>query len=849
MSSVDDRTVTPEIALDVLAHPELHEFRYRVWYAINAPQTLIDAKPESTLAGRLGLSASELKTLRGAMGLSTVKQTTWTKILLARRPFSKMELYFTHVGIGTTNVHFIAFSKDDSQPPYINDPRLQIAERSLVAQPSPASKTLLKVQQIRASQKRRRTPSPDLSPPPGRPPAGGAAAATASASASASTASPKASPRRASSSSTTTTTTYRSLSEILRPLGFAPPFRDSAGYTVRASLASKRFTLGYQEMSVTSGGRRELLTAASVAVHAVLSLLAPDACGTAAALAQPRQRSAAADPLRRAIATSATPTGMAFDRLVAKSKMSTALLDSYIAAEKRGEKVKVLAQILSPFTAQYSLRIFNECFEYQLGDAAPLSRYKWRYARWHAHVWLAAQTPPITFTPKHRLKGHEGLLDAIEFLTSGHHLQHVAFGVRNVKLSNGSMLTFPKTEHTQCAEALWKLFQEEKGDERHVERSTFLEIAKLVAGTEQKSYGALDTYAEHNGRVPAQELRALCNELVNLVMKLGQRDFRAGLDEVAGDAYHDRAAKTVSHAQFLSEKVGRIEAFIKSELPMHVPSCDAADPEPDVPTCPEHCRACAFGTESNDPSRVQSCGREHTMRCRECAEAHSLRADFELCLKSAKAVLEDARGRVPPPQQSPTPGPTGAGDDAPPLQIPNRDGAPCSGQCADGSACARSLHAAWLVRETPEHTAWVGVDGHNLATFDRSEWKAYPSEAAVAAASAAAPAHQGAPAEQPAQQSPPSTSQEARAHELLTELEEQFKEVSLLMQRALVKFSAFFAHERQAAHEKNVMQMLLSNLGENEAILVADWKVCSSQDMIEIDSRLTRDCGGEIALR
>ena len=58
----------------------------------------------------------------------------------------------------------------------------------------------------------------------------------------------------------------------------------------------------------------------------------------------------------------------------------------------------MLAQILSPLTAGYSLRIFNECFEFQLGEAGlgPLTRYRWRYAKWHACIWLSGQTSAVS---------------------------------------------------------------------------------------------------------------------------------------------------------------------------------------------------------------------------------------------------------------------------------------------------------------------------------------------------------------------------------------------------------------------------------------------------------------------
>ena len=42
----------------------------------------------------------------------------------------------------------------------------------------------------------------------------------------------------------------------------------------------------------------------------------------------------------------------------------------------------------------------------------------------------------------------------------------------------------------------------------------------MVAGETQKSYGALDTYAEQNGRQQAKRLREYCAELGQLASKL-----------------------------------------------------------------------------------------------------------------------------------------------------------------------------------------------------------------------------------------------------------------------------------------------------------------------------------------
>ena len=51
------------------------------------------------------------------------------------------------------------------------------------------------------------------------------------------------------------------------------------------------------------------------------------------------------------------------------------------------------------------------------------------------------------------------------------------------------------------------------------------------------------------------------------------------------------------------------------------------------------------------------------------------------------------------------------------------------------------------------------------------------------------------------------------------------KELKLLLQRALARFKGFHAHERRAAHEAKVMEMLLKELDDTGCIVIADWKV------------------------
>ena len=62
--------------------------------------------------------------------------------------------------------------------------------------------------------------------------------------------------------------------------------------------------------------------------------------------------------------------------VVASSRLVSVLLDSLAAMREREAPPPEFAQLLSPFTAEFSLRVFNERFSLQLGDQ-PVQRCVW----------------------------------------------------------------------------------------------------------------------------------------------------------------------------------------------------------------------------------------------------------------------------------------------------------------------------------------------------------------------------------------------------------------------------------------------------------------------------------------
>ena len=270
-----------------------------------------------------------------------------------------------------------------------------------------------------------------------------------------------------------------------------------------------------------------------------------------------------------------------------------------------------------------------------------------------------------------------------------------------------------------------------------VHRSHFLELAAMVAGSTQKSYGALDSFAEQNGREQAKRLREYCDELDGLLGTLAAQPRLLPIDASERASHLSEVQSVQKWAAAMKLRVEHTELFIKRGMPSHLPSC--ADPEAadGVPTCPEHCRACAFGTSAGDGSRVAACTRVHTHRCSQCASVHALHDEFEVLIKAARRLVEKAV-------------------------------------------------------EVEAEAVAGGGDGEQAAAA------AGEAQGECMACDGEAPTFEG----------------------TIT-----FKDLVIAIQRALLRLKAFHAHERRAAHEAKVLEMLLHELKEDGCIVVADWKV------------------------
>ena len=482
-SSAPTSTISLSRLVEVLAHPEKYNLEPRVWFALNAPASLVASHPAHTLAARLGMH-NQLERLqdmlREAFGANVRAHTIANKLNAIRScersmrstPNSERLLVSktSTMSLGIRKVSWIAFGETN----LASSPSDQLAADSRLPQPSSASRTLQMIichnQRNTRCNAEKQTDNGELPLP----------------------------------SSTPTAQPRSSLRELLLALGRQAPFCDASGEPLPDWLLDRSFHIGIDEMTDTSEGRRHLLRAASALVFHALDALTPAPLTTAAALAKaPKRDDTGKDPLRLAISAPNPPQGRKLLKFLAAQPMSQSLVTSYVSASRLQQKMAVKAQILAPFTSQYSLRMFNECFELELKECGgPVTSYSWKYAKWHAAIWLPGQCSLESQTKRWRLKGTGELnnlppyqvVRAVEFLCSPENLQHVAHGTRRVRTSSGWQ-EFSATERTQCAEALWKLFESSCEKHQRVSRSHFLELAAMVAGSTQKSYGALDSRA------------------------------------------------------------------------------------------------------------------------------------------------------------------------------------------------------------------------------------------------------------------------------------------------------------------------------------------------------------------
>lgn len=84
-SAFAQRPLTKDDLLQVLANHEQYGLAPQTWLALDARQALVDASPEATLAGRVGVTAEALNELTSELGLFGGKTASLCRLLQRHR--------------------------------------------------------------------------------------------------------------------------------------------------------------------------------------------------------------------------------------------------------------------------------------------------------------------------------------------------------------------------------------------------------------------------------------------------------------------------------------------------------------------------------------------------------------------------------------------------------------------------------------------------------------------------------------------------------------------------------------------------------------------------------------------
>ena len=509
------------------------------------------------------------------------------------------------------------------------------------------------------------------------------------------------------------------------------------------------------------------------------------------------------------------------------------LVQSYHDAQFRGASKRELRQILSPLVPRGSRvagvrarrsKGFSRKQMAQLG--VKLSAREYRAVRLHACAFGAAATAEDDHHKPQRLDQRR-LKEAVEFLFRSDNMQQVAYGSKDITFPDGTTQSVPDTLRVKCRETLYQQYARERQAARGkcwcgekgkpgsfcydgLSRTKFLEAADLAAKGDLKQLGALDGVAEFSGRVQFARLRELVQEVAQLC-----------------------PAACGAMRQPLLERLDRVEIFIKRDLAAHL-HADGAD------QCAEHCPQHAHGDpKSQDGARPAVCDAAHPQRCAECAELGALVEDVQVLLRTAETALTAQLQPVPAVPVAAAAAPTSADLD--------------EGDAVLVSGLIRNVD---LNGKQGTLVKWFEDDGRWKVKFDaggaaEASLNIKPERLQRVAAASFAVGDYVTLTHAPGQTQPTCIRQlvagddGAQLYEVdygfeggtrLASAEqlqprrseprlEQLRHVRELAARSTTRLQHYYAHEVRGVHEAHVMCRLLDELGDDEVILVADWKM------------------------
>ncbi|CAH3107506.1 unnamed protein product, partial [Porites lobata] len=246
------------------------------------------------------------------------------------------------------------------------------------------------------------------------------------------------------------------------------------------------------------------------------------------------------------------------------------------------------------YTKMTILSIFAQHYtKTQLKDLVPgLTTWRIDQARKHAVVVGAGHSEVREPVMRYRLEG-EKVDHFLDFISSPHYLQDVAYGTRKIKMSFGECLEIPDLVRTVISSRMVKLYQlycSEVGFQP-LGRSTLFSILKICAASQKKSLAGLDNVTSEG----ASAFDTL-ERVVETMTSLGS---------------------SLQWADNVRQRVRAAKRYLKADYKLHVLK---------ESPCADHC--IRFALSSDDVQYKTARDHEHTMQCDRCLDCANVAHDI-----------------------------------------------------------------------------------------------------------------------------------------------------------------------------------------------------------------------------
>ena len=255
-----------------------------------------------------------------------------------------------------------------------------------------------------------------------------------------------------------------------------------------------------------------------------------------------------------------------------------------------------------------------------------ISRRLFHHARAHAAAWGPGRVAPSRRVFRLRVN-RTRFEDAFRFISDLENMQQVAFGTKDLRLDDGTVISIPGTMRIALREYMWKRYKNSTPEPGRLSRSAFIQMATWGTGAQQKSLAGLDNISQRCGEENFDTMEDACKKMIDSNRELA--------------SYKSMTGRIRAFEQFLKkEYVGHVET--SSTVASHcIRRLTGGEEHGFSATCGgcrapggAPCKGCAARAEfaSDCPA---SCG-QHVDHCKMCDERFLIFKE----LRAMLAVLE-----------------------------------------------------------------------------------------------------------------------------------------------------------------------------------------------------------------